>query len=75
MYTCVTTDQVVCVRGCLARQIAGVEFGESPLDVVGVEHDASHQSFVGVDLDDLDYFGVERVIPLDPMPGFETGSG
>ena len=52
------------VRGRFAREVPGVEFVEGGVDIVGVEHDACHDPLVGVDLDDAEHLGVERLGPL-----------
>ncbi len=49
------------VRGRFAGEVPGVEFLEGGVDVVGVECDAGHDSFVGVDLDDVEQLVIERV--------------
>ncbi len=38
--------------GRFAGEVAGVEFGEGGVDVVGVEHDVRRDPPVGVDLGD-----------------------
>ena len=52
------------VGGGFAGEVPGVEFLEGGVDVVGVEHDARRDPVVGVDLDDAEHFGVERLGPL-----------
>ena len=54
----------VCVVGCLAGEVAGVEFFEGRVDVVRVEHDPCRATVVGVDLEDAERLGVERIGPL-----------
>ena len=54
----------LCGRGRFAGEVPGVEFGEGSVDVVGVESDARHDPLVGVDLDDAENLGVERLGPL-----------
>ena len=45
------------VGGRFAGEVPGVEFREGGVDVVEVEHDARHDPFVGVDLDDAEHLG------------------
>ena len=52
------------VGGRFAGEVAGVEFREGGVDVVGVEHDGRRDPFVGVDLDDGEHLGVECLGPL-----------
>ncbi len=52
------------VRGRFAREVPGIEFLEGGVDVVEVEHDARRDPVVGVDLDDDEHLGVERLGPL-----------
>ena len=52
------------VGGRFAGEVPGVEFLEGGVDVVGVEHDARRDPVVGVDLDDAEHLGVERLGPL-----------
>ena len=47
------------VGGRFAGEVAGVEFLEGGVDVVGVEHDARHDPLVGVDLDDAEHLDAE----------------
>ena len=49
------------VGGGFAGEVAGVEFGEGGVDVVEVEHDARRDPLVGVDLDDAEHLGAERL--------------
>ena len=49
------------VGGRFAGEVAGVEFGEGGVDVVEVERDARRDPVVGVDLDDAEHLGVERL--------------
>ena len=53
----------LCVGGRFAGEEAGVEFLEGGVDVVGVESDECHDPVVGVDLDDVEDFGLERLGP------------
>ena len=52
------------VGGRFAGEVSGVEFGEGGVDVVEVERDARRDPLVGVDLDDAEHLGVERLGPL-----------
>ena len=56
-------DDRPCVRvgGRFAGEVAGVEFREGGVDVVEVEHDERRDPVVGVDLDDAEHLGVERL--------------
>ena len=47
------------VRGGFAGEVAGIEFFEGGVDVVGVERDACHDPLVGVDLDDVEHLDDE----------------
>ena len=58
------TDHVCACGGRFAGEVSGVEFLEGGVDVVGVEHDARRDPVVGVDLDDVEHLGVERLGPL-----------
>ena len=49
------------VGGRFAGEVSGVELLEGGVDVVGVEHDACRDPVVGVDLDDAERLGVERL--------------
>ncbi len=57
------TDHVSRVGGRFAGEVAGVEFLEGGVDVVEVEHDVRRDPVVGVDLDDGEHLGVERLGP------------
>ncbi len=59
-------DDGPCLRVCgrFAREVPGVEFLESGIDVVGVERDACDDPLVGVDVDDCKHLGGERLGPL-----------
>ena len=50
--------------GGFAGEVSGVEFLEGGVDVVKVEQDACRDPLVGVDLDDAQDLGVERLGPL-----------
>ena len=56
-------DDRPCVRvgGRFAGEVPGVEFFEGGVDVVEVERDARRDPLVGVDLDDAEHLGVERL--------------
>ena len=56
-------DDRPCVRvgGRFAGEVPGVEFLEGGVDVVGVEHDDRRDPVVGVDLDEGEHLGVERL--------------
>ena len=54
----------VCVGGRFAGEVSGVELLEGGVDVVGVERDERRDPLVGVDLDDAEHLGVERLGPL-----------
>ena len=51
------------VGGRFAGEVSGVELLEGGVDVVEVERDACHDPLVGVDLDDAEHLGVERLGP------------
>ncbi len=51
------------VGGRFAGEVSGVELLEGGVDVVEVEHDARDDPLVGVDLDDAEHLGVERLGP------------
>ena len=63
------------VGGRFAGEVAGVEFGEGGVDVVEVERDARHDPVVGVDLDDAEHLGVERLGLLGRGPSTVTTEG
>ena len=52
------------VGGRFAGEVPGVELGDGGVEVVEVEHDDRHDPLVGVDLDDVEDLGVERLGPL-----------
>ena len=52
------------VGGRFAGKVAGVEFFEGGVDVVGVEPDARHDPAVGVDLEDAEQLDAERLRSL-----------
>ena len=54
------------VGGRFAGEVSGVELLEGGVDVVEVERDSGHDPVVGVDLDDAEHLGVERLGPLIP---------
>ena len=60
------------VRGRFAGEVPGVEFLEGGVDVVEVERDSRRDPVVGVDLDDAERLGVERLGPLIPTGGADT---
>ncbi len=49
------------VGGRFAREVPSVELREGGVDVVEVERDACRDPLVGVDLDDAERLGVERL--------------
>ncbi len=55
------TDHVCAYGGRFAGEVAGIEFREGGVDVVEVEHDDRRDPVVGVDLDDVERLGVERL--------------
>ena len=61
VYACAITDHVSRVGGGLAGEVPGVEFLEGSVDVVRVEYDARREPFLGVYLDDVEDFDVERL--------------
>ena len=56
------------VGGRFAGEVAGVELREGGVDVVEVEHDERRDPLVGVDLDDAEHLGVERLGHADRGP-------
>src|ERR1700751_5982883 len=56
----------------MGRRFAGevpcVELGDGGVEVVGIEHDACHEPFVGVDLDDVESDCVEPIRALGMAP-------
>ncbi len=52
------------VGGRFAGEVSRIELREGSVDVVGIERDACHDPFVGVDLDDAEYLDVKRLGPL-----------
>src|ERR1700756_5537789 len=44
----------VCMGGCFAGEVAGVEFFKGGVEVVGVELDTGRRPIVGADLDDAE---------------------
>ncbi len=58
------TDHVCACGGRFAGEVPGIEFLEGSVDVVEVEHDTRRDPVVGVDLDDAEHLGVERLGPL-----------
>ncbi|CNJ14722.1 Uncharacterised protein [Mycobacterium tuberculosis] len=39
--------------GCFARTVAGIEFGDGSIEVVGVKHNTCRDPLVGVELKDV----------------------
>ena len=70
-------DDRPCVRvgGGFAGEVSGVEFREGGVDVVEVEHDERRDPVVGVDLDDAEHLGVERLGPLVAARQADTTEG
>ncbi len=56
------------VRGGVAGEVAGIEFGEGSVDIVDVERDDRRDPPVGVDLAYLQDVELERLRSLDRYP-------
>ena len=52
------------VGGRFAGEVPGVEFRDGGVDVVDVKPDVRHDPVVGVDLNDAEQLGVNRIGPL-----------
>ena len=63
------------VGGRFAGEVPGIELLEGGVDVVEVEHDARRDPVVGVDLDDAEHLGVERLGPLVAAREADTTEG
>ena len=72
-------DDRPCVRvgGGFAGEVAGVEFRDGGVEVVEVERDDRDDPLVGVDLDDAEHIGEERLgtFVADARIGYARGRG
>ena len=60
---------------CFAGEVLGVEFLKGCLDVFDIEHDNCRNPLVGVDLDDVNSLGLERVDRLITDEGSDMAQG